>query len=360
MLIRAWTQRLQDAPPELEDLHLDQPRAGEVLVRVVAAAVCHTDLFAPSLVPLPAVFGHEGSGIVEAVGPGVRKVRPGDRVVMTFGSCGACRSCNASAPAYCEHSHELNMEGRRLDGSLTLRGPEGPVRGAFFQQSSFATHSLATERNVVPVPGAFPLELAGPLGCGVQTGVGSIVNVLQPPAGSSVVIFGAGSVGLSAVMGAALTGCDPIVAVDVRSDRLALARELGATHALDARAGRIAESVRDLTNGGALYSVETAGTVQSFNDAIECLARRGACALVTVPNLGQPFEFTPLPILRGRSLVGVLEGGSDPDRFIPWLMDLHLGGHLPFDRFCRRYRFDDLPLALADATAGRAIKPIIC
>lgn len=359
MLIRAWTQHRQDAPPVLEDLELDDPRDDEVLVRVVAAAVCHTDLFAPALVDLPAVFGHEGSGIVEAVGAAVRKVRPGDRVAMTFGSCGRCRSCADAAPAYCWHSHELNMEGRRLDGSLTLRSARGPVRGAFFQQSCFATHSLCTERNVVKVPDGFPLDLAAPLGCGVQTGVGSIVNVLDPPPASSVVIFGAGSVGLSAVMGAVLARCESIIAVDVLHDRLALARELGATHAIDAGAGHVVDSIQELTRGGATYSVETAGTVQSFTAAIDCLVKRGVCALVTVPEMGRPIAFSPLAILRGRSLVGVLEGDSNPDQFIPWLMEQHLAGRLPYDRLCRRYAFDDLPLALADSAAGRVIKPII-
>jgi aryl-alcohol dehydrogenase len=266
----------------------------------------------------------------------------------------------AGAPAYCDHAHDLNFGGRRLDGSCTLQSPYGAVHGAFFQQSCFATHALATERNVVPVPADFPLELAAPLGCGIQTGAGTVLNALAPPAGASIAVFGAGSVGLSAVMAAVIAGCEPIIAVDIRPERLGLAIELGATHALDASAGSTLEAIRAIVPGGARYAIETAGAVQTFTDAIDCLAKRGVCGLVTVPLLGQPFEFSPLPILRGRSVVGVLEGSSNPDSFIPQLMALHRAGRLPYERLCRRYAFSEVPRALADAAAGRAIKPIIC
>jgi aryl-alcohol dehydrogenase len=358
--IEAWTWRSPEAGPALETLELDAPRDDEVLVRIVAAGICHTDLIGTALTPLPAVFGHEGAGVVEAVGARVRKVRPGDHVALTFGSCGGCASCRDGAPAYCVHSHALNFGGQRLDGSCTLQGPTGPVHGAFFQQSSFASHALASERNVVAVPADFPLELAAPLGCGIQTGVGAVLNTLAAPAGASIAVFGAGSVGLSAVMGAVVAGCAPIIAVDVRPERLALARELGATHAIDAGAGGTVAAIETIAPGGVRYSVETAGAVQSFKDAIDCLARRGTCGLVTVPLLGQPFEFSPLPILKGRSLVGVLEGSSVPDDFIPRLVRLHRLGRLPYDRFCRRYAFSEMPRALADVAAGRAIKAIIC
>ena len=360
MLIEAWTWRSPDAGPALETLELDAPRDDEVLVRILAAGICHTDLIGSALTPLPAVFGHEGAGVVEAVGARVRKVRPGDHVALTFGSCGGCASCREGAPAYCAHSHALNFGGHRLDGSRTLRGSSGPVHGAFFQQSSFASHALATERNVVPVPADFPLELAAPLGCGIQTGVGAVLNSLAVPAGASIAVFGAGSVGLSAIMGAVIAGCSPIIAVDVRPERLALARELGATHAIDAGTGGTVAAIEAIVPGGVRYSVETAGAVQTFKDAIDCLAKRGVCGLVTVPLLGQPFVFSPLPILKGRSLVGVLEGSSVPDEFIPRLIEWQRHGQLPYDRFCRRYAFSEMPRVLEDVAAGRAIKAIIC
>jgi len=359
MQIRAWVHHQAEAPPQLESLTLDVPRPDEVLVRLAACGVCHTDLFAPRRAALPAVFGHEGAGIVEAVGSRVTRLKPGDRVVLTFGSCGGCRNCRDGAPAYCMNGHELQFGGTRADGSATLASPSGTVHGAFFQQSSFATHALATERNAVPIPASLPLELAAPLGCGVQTGAGAVLNTLACEPRSSLAIFGVGSVGLSAVMAAGIARCEPIIAIDIRPERLELAVELGATHVINARAGEVAEEIRDLTNGGADFSLETAGAEQSFKDAIDCLARLGTCGLCTVPRLGAPIEFSPLSILKGRTVTGVLEGSSVPEEFIPRLAGLYLDGLFPYDRLVSFYDFADLPRALADAEAGRAIKPVI-
>jgi aryl-alcohol dehydrogenase len=358
--IEAWVQHRAGEPPRLEPLTLDEPRPDEVLVRIVAAGVCHTDLFAPLRFALPAVFGHEGAGIVERVGAAVARVRPGDRVALTFGSCGSCRNCRKGAPAYCMDGHRLQFGGARADGSATLvDATGGAVHGAFFQQSSFATHALATERNVVRTPEALPLQLAAPLGCGIQTGAGAVLNTLACPPGSSLAVFGAGSVGLSAVMAARLAGCNPIVAVDILPARLALARELGATHELDARDGAVVERILGATGGGADFSIETAGAEQTFRDAIDCLARLGTCGLCTVPNLGEPFPFAPLSILKGRTVTGVLEGSSVPEEFIPRLASLQLARALPYERLVTCYDFTDLPRALADAEAGRAIKPVL-
>lgn len=346
-------------PPALESLELDAPRADEVLVRIEACGVCHTDLIAPAVFGTPTVLGHEGAGVVLATGAQVASVRAGDRVALTFGSCGTCGSCVDGAPAYCAHAHELQFGGHRLDGSGTLMSAAGPVRGAFFQQSSFATHAIATARNVVRIPDALPFELAAPLGCGIITGAGTVLNALRCEPGSALAVFGSGSVGLSAVMAARLAGCGTIIAVDVNPQRLALARELGATHTLDAREGDVVARIHALTRGGARYSIESAGADQTFRDAIDCLAKRGICALLTVPNLGQPIEYAPLPILLGRTVTGVLEGASVPQEFIPRLAQLYLEGLLPYDRLVSRYSFGDLPRALADASAGRVIKAVI-
>jgi aryl-alcohol dehydrogenase len=359
--IEGWVWRHAGEAPLLEALELDEPRPDEVLVRIAAAGVCHTDLFAPLRFGLPAVFGHEGAGVVVRVGAAVTRFAPGDRVALTFGSCGACRNCRKGAPAYCMDGHRLQFGGARADGTPTLREPGGgALRGAFFQQSSFATHALATERNAVRIPDALPFELAAPLGCGVQTGAGAVLNTLACPAGSSLAVFGAGSVGLSAVMAARLAGCDPVIAVDILPARLALARELGATHAIDARDGDVVERILSLTGGGAEFSLETAGAEQTFRDAIDCLARLGTCGLCTVPHLGAPFPFAPLSILKGRTVTGVLEGSSVPGEFIPRLAALQLAGDLPYDRLVSRYGFGDLPRALADAEAGRSVKAVLC
>ena len=361
MLIAAAVCRQADRPVMIETLELDEPRDDEVLVRIVAAGVCHTDLFAPSVFPLPAVFGHEGAGIVERVGTAVSKVKRGDRVAMTFGSCGHCRLCHEDSPAYCEQGHALQFSGQRADGSKTLRDTSGKtIHGSFFQQSSFATYALGGERSVVKLPDSMPLERAGPLGCGIQTGAGAVLNSLGASSGSSIAVFGVGSVGLAAVMAARIAGCSVIVAVDVNADRLSLALEMGATHVLSNGEGDIAARVRGIAPAGVHYSLDTAGQVQTLHDAISCLSRRGSCAIVTVPKLGAPFEFSGLDLLLGgRRLIAVLEGDSVPDKFIPQLAQYYLDGRLPLDRICREYDFMDIARALEDAHHARAIKPIL-
>lgn len=360
MLISAAVTRDAGAPPVIEEIELDAPRGDEVLVKLVATGVCHTDLFAPQLVPLPAVFGHEGAGIVERVGERVTKLRPGDRVAMTFGSCGQCRNCLDAAPSCCEVGNQLQMGGRRADGTTTLSRGAERIHGSFFQQSSFASHALGIERSVVKLPDAMPLELAGPLGCGIQTGAGAILRTLQAPAGSSLAVFGAGAVGLAAIMAAHYANLGTIVAVDIDPARLELARELGATHAIDAREGDVGARLRAIEPRGLMYSLETSAAITSLVTAIECLMRRGVCAIVTVPSMGKPVPFSLLPLLKGgHRLVAVLEGDSVPDLFIPQLAQMYLAGQLPIDRLVRDYAFTDIESALADAQAGRTIKPIL-
>jgi aryl-alcohol dehydrogenase len=362
MQISAAVSRTRDGVPRIETVRLDDPRDDEVVVRIVATGICHTDLFSALRFPLPAVFGHEGAGIVERVGSRVGKVRRGDRVALTFGSCGQCVRCTAGDVAYCENGHHLQFEGRRGDGSTTLRDAAGvPVHGSFFQQSSFATHALATERNCVKLPDAFPLELAAPLGCGIQTGAGAVMNTLDAKRGSSIAIFGAGSLGLSAVMAARVVGCETIIAVDILEDRLELAGSLGATAVLDAGEGDIVARIRALTRGrGVDYAFESAGVVQTFNDAIECLARRGTCAIATIPKLGAPFEWSPLNLLlRAGRLVVCIEGDSVPDEFIPKLAALQASRQLPYERLCRDYPFTAFDRAWDDAANARVIKPVL-
>ncbi len=361
MEITAAVTRKADAPPRLEALTLDAPRDDELLIRIVAAGICHTDLSAPALSPLPAVFGHEGAGIVEAVGSAVRDFHPGDRVCLSFGSCGGCGACHEEAPAYCDHMMQLQFGGVRLDGTTTLHDGHAPVHGAFFQQSSFATYALATARNTVHVPDDIPLEIAAPFGCGIQTGAGAVLNVLDLDAHESLVVFGAGSVGLAAIMAAAVVGCTPVVAVDPIADRRALAMSLGATHTVDPTDHPdLLRELRDLCPGGAHASLETAGHVQSFTTAIDVLRMRGTCGLVTVPNMGRPFEFSPVNLLFGRRLVGILEGASVPEVFLPRLFDLYRQGRLPVDRLIRRYPFSDIAAAMADSASGRTVKPVLC
>lgn len=344
--------------PLLQELELAEPRANEVVVRMVATGICHTDLKAAapgSPIPRPVVLGHEGAGIVEKVGSAVRKVAPGDHVVMTFASCGSCPSCREAEPAYCHDQVKLNFG--CTNGHLQ-RGAE-PVFGAFFGQSSFASHAIATERNVVKVRKDAPLATLGPLGCGIQTGAGAVLNDLDVKAGSTFAVFGAGSVGLSAVLAARLVGAARIIAVDVRPERLALARELGATEAILPGEGPAADEIKRLTGAGVDCSLDTTASLTVMRQAIDVLAPRGTCGLVAGPWDGQELGIAVRPLLLGRKIRGIAMGGSNPDIFIPMLVDLFMQGRFSFDRLVRFYPFDRIEDAFRDAQSGKTIKPVV-
>src|SRR5215469_3243283 len=230
MQITAAVVRERSAPFAIETLELTEPRPDEIIVRVVASGMCQTDLhgrdgyFAVS--QFPAVFGHEGAGVVHAVGSAVREFAPGDPVVMSYPWCGDCANCRRHRLNYCLNARALKNRGTRADGSTLLAQDGAPVYSAYFQQSSFGTFALTQERYAVKVRKDAPLELLGPLACSGQTGAGAVLNVIKPARGDSLAIFGVGAVGLSALMAGKIAGCDPIIAVDVHARRLALAREL--------------------------------------------------------------------------------------------------------------------------------------
>src|SRR5215472_1396631 len=244
---------------KLDSLELDMPRPDEVLVEITATGICHTDLHARDgyfAMPYPAVYGHEGAGIVAATGSAVEDLAAGDHVVISFPWCGECEHCREDRRSYCQRGRELKSAGTRADRSTTLQRDGAPVYGSCFQQSSFATHVLTPARYAVKVRHDAPLEFLGPLGCGLQTGAGAVLNVMQPEAGKSFAVFGAGSVGLAGLMAAKLAGCDPIIAVDIRASRLELARSLGATHTIDNARGDAVAAIRDVTGSGAHFTLE--------------------------------------------------------------------------------------------------------
>jgi aryl-alcohol dehydrogenase len=310
-------------------------------------------------VPLPAVFGHEGAGIVERVGARVRKVSPGDHVVITFVSCGTCKACLQGAPTYCATLYDLNFSGFRSDGSSGMHTANGPIHGHFFGQSSFATHALAYERNVVKVPDDAPLELLGPLGCGIQTGAGAVLNGLHPRAGTSIAVFGVGSVGMSSLMAARVAGCTTIIAVDLKPGRLALARDLGATHTIDPAAADSVEAIRDLTGGGVDFSLETTASPKVFRAAVDCLALRGVCGLIGAAALGTEVTLDMNTVLFGRTVRGVIEGDSVPDIFIPQLVELHRQGRFPLDRLVTEFPLSEINEAAEASLSGAALKPVL-
>ena len=362
MKITAAVVREKSGPFVIEELELDDPRDDEVLVRMAGSGLCHTDLVARDgfmPIPNPAVLGHEGAGVVEKVGSRVTKVKPGDHVVMSFRSCGACTSCVRGLPANCLDFFKLNFAGVRADGTPTMKKDGKTVHAAFFSQSSFASHALAAERNVVKVDNDVPLELLGPLGCGVQTGAGGIINSLRARAGSSVAIFGAGSVGLSAIMAAVAVGCTTVIAVDINGERLEMAQKLGATHAVDSGQADPVEAIQRVTGGGVQYSLECTGLPKVFRQSVDALAMTGVCGLIGVAPFGAEVSLNMQTVLNGRTVRGIVEGDSIPDIFIPQLIELYKQGRFPFDRMIKFYPFDQINQAADDSEKGRTLKAVL-
>jgi aryl-alcohol dehydrogenase len=363
MKIKAAVTRATASPFSLETLDLDDPRDGEILVRVMATGVCHTDIAMRDQtypVPQPIVLGHEGAGIVEKVGRGVTKVAPGDHVVMSFNSCGHCDSCKEHEPNYCHDFFGHNFAGSRSDGSSALSKGGELIHGNFFGQSSFASFALCHERNVVKVRKDAPLELLGPLACGIQTGAGAVINSLQVRPGDSIAVFGAGSVGLSAIMAARVAGATAMIAVDVVDDRLALARELGATHTINPKTANPVEEIMKITGTGANFTFDTSARPAVIRQAVESLAPRGTCGIVGASGLDTELTFNAMHLMTaGRTIRGIVEGDSTPEVFIPQLIELYLQGRFPFDRLVKFYSFDQINDAIHDAETGRSIKPIV-
>ncbi len=351
-------------PFTLQQVTLDDPRPDEVLVRIVAAGVCGTDLGVQAghiPFPLPGVLGHEGAGVVEAVGSAVTTVAPGDQVLLTFTSCGQCPNCLAGHPAYCESFLPRNLlGGTRADGSTTVRGEGGDLNAHFFAQSSFATYALAEERSVTVVSPDADLAVLAPLGCGVQTGAGAVFNILQPTPGSSIAVLGAGAVGLSAVMAAALTGAARIIVADLVDSRLELARELGATHVINSGQTDLEETLKELTGGrGVQYAVETTGSARVLEAGVRALAPMGTIGVIGAPSPGTTAAFDVNFLLNGRRIVGITEGDSTPQLFLPALVDLVLQGRFPLHKLVRRYPFRDINDAAAAAKSGEVLKPVL-
>jgi aryl-alcohol dehydrogenase len=361
MRISAAVSRPQVAVPTIETLDLEAPRAGELLVRMSATGICHTDLHAHSgrLSPLPIVLGHEGAGVVEAVGEGVRGFAPGDAVVLSGSSCGDCPNCSAGLPSYCDEAMPRNFGGQRMDGSKAFTADDGAaIHSHFFGQSSFATHALVPQRTAVKLEPGLPPEVMAPLGCGVITGAGSVIESLRVGAGSSIVIFGVGGVGLSAVMAARLVGAERIIAIDTNAERLDLAMELGATDRFPADAPDLASLIRATTGRGVNFSFNTTTSPAVFATALDCLAMRGVAGFVTAPR----GDWSP-PMFKmlagGRMLRGILGGDAAPRQLIPRLIRYWSQGRFPFDRLIRFYPFTAIATAFDDMANARVIKPVL-
>jgi aryl-alcohol dehydrogenase len=365
--VTAAVAREHKAPLVIEELELDDVlRTNEVRVRLVATGVCHTDAIVRDGVyptPLPAVLGHEGAGIVEQVGASVTNVKPGDHVVMSAAYCGHCLQCRSGNPAYCENLFAEDFGGRRTsDGTTSLKTPEGDeVSSHFFGQSSFATYADVVENSVIVVDKDAPLEKLAPLGCGIQTGAGSILNELRPPAGSSVAVSGAGAVGLSAIMAARVAGATTIVAIDLHDSRLDLAKELGATHTINAKDVDTREELLRITaDKGVNYILDTTGVPPVLANLAKALSVRGTLALVGAakPGTETPFE-TGESLVKGWTFKTIVQGSSIPQEFIPRMISLWKQGQFPFDKLIKTYAFEDINQAFDDSASGATIKPVL-
>lgn len=364
MQTTAAVARTQGQPLTIETLELDDLRPNEVRVQMVASGVCHTDAIVRDGVyptPLPAVLGHEGAGVVEAIGSGVTTVSVGDHVLLAAAYCGKCNRCRSGQMAYCENLFAADFGGQRADGSKAFASADGPVSSHFFGQSSFAAHSNVVEESVIKIDPDVPLDLVAPLGCGLQTGAGTVLNELRPPMGSVLVVLGTGAVGSGAIMAGKVAGCAQVIAVDIHDSRLEMATSIGATDTINTRTAELAAAVMEITGGhGADFIIDTTARPELLAQAVDALALRGTLALVgaAAPGTTATFEIGA-SLVKGWTFKTVIQGSSVPQVFIPRLIELWKRGQFPLDKLITHYALDDINQGFADSKSGVTIKPVV-
>jgi S-(hydroxymethyl)glutathione dehydrogenase/alcohol dehydrogenase len=352
-------------PVQVEDVELDPPREGEVLLRMAASGVCHSDysvLTGVMPMKLPCVLGHEGTGFVEEVGPGVKHVAPGDRVVLSWvTTCGECFYCRQGQPNLCDLGGKINLHHRMPDGTSRLH-KDGEDLQSFSALGTMAERAVVPAQAVVKLPADAPLEKAALIGCSVMTGAGAVWHTAGVRAGSSVAAFGAGGVGLNVIQAAAITGAARIVAVDVHASKLETARAFGATDVVDGSSQDPVAAIRDLTEGrGADYAFEAIGRKKTIEQAYAAVRRGGTCVVIGIGPRTETVELNVfmLPVLEKR-LLGCWYGGAHVQRDLPRLFELYRAATLKLDELVtRRYRLDEVNQAFADMEAGRNARGII-
>lgn len=363
MKIKAATVR-EPGKLAVEELNLGEPGIGEVLVKLVASGVCHTDASVMNLqapTEFPIVLGHEGVGIVEKIGEGVTTLKPGDHVIMSFPSCGHCANCSDGHPYACDQSVPLFFFGVYGDGSKRITDNDGKAIGSLFGQGAFADHCIVAERTAVKVDPELDLKPLCSLGCGVQTGAGAVLLRMQPKPGDTIAIFGCGAVGISAIMAAKLAGCGTIIAIDVVPSRLDLAVECGATHVINGRECEdVTAEIRRITNGrGVKFALEAAGVAALITTMLESMENNGLAIMVSMAGGSVNMDVTRLFVGPCVTFAGLVEGGANPRTFIPKLVEYYKKGQLPVDKLCTYYSFDDIDKAFEDSHNGTAIKPVV-
>ncbi|MGP9587065.1 NAD(P)-dependent alcohol dehydrogenase [Micrococcaceae sp. AOP34-BR2-30] len=348
----------------MTDVQLDAIRDHEVLVEIQAVGLCHTDLTVASgglPFPLPGVLGHEGTGRVREIGSSVQDLSFGDRVVLSFTSCGRCEGCRSGHPAYCNRWLPDNLlSGRRADGTSPISQDGSPLGGHFFGQSSFAAYAVADERSCVRVETDLDPALLAPLGCGVQTGTGAVWNVLRPQLGQSIAVFGVGTVGLAAIMAARLSPATEIIAIDMVSSRLDLALKLGATRAIDASSTNdIVADVKEASGGGLHSALEATGNTRVLADAIASTREQGQVAIVGAPAFGSTVQVDVNAMMPGRRITGVTLGDTETQTSVPALVRLVEQGRLDVASLVQHYPLEEITTAIADMKSGTTIKPVL-
>jgi aryl-alcohol dehydrogenase len=368
--IQAAVAFASDQPYRTTSLVLKAPAPNEIRVKIVATSVCHTDVMTKDkgLCEFPIVLGHEGAGIVDALGDDVDGFAVGDHVILSYDYCGQCPQCQISKPSYCDEHGNLNFAGTRPNGEKTHRSADSEtadVFGSFFQQSSFATYALSHASNTIKVDKSLPLPLLAPLGCGVQTGAGTVFNTLEVKPDSNLVVFGCGCVGLSAVMAAKVAGAKNIVAVDINPGRLEMALELGATHSAlpadFANAEALVEHIKSTSHTGAYnYAIDTTGVAAVLRQAFDCCGPMGITAMIAPGLPGDEVSVEMMGLLPGKILRGVIQGDSVSKEFIPKLIKLWQQGNFPFDKLITQYNsIDSIDEAVNAMNSGEVIKPVV-
>lgn len=363
--MRAAVLRQPGLPLEIEDVELDAPREGELAVRVEAAGVCHSDyhyMRGDITCRLPAVLGHEGAGIVEALGPGTSgDIAVGARVAFLWRPhCGRCVACVSGNPVLCASGRVQATTGGLLDGTTRLSVGDETLHH-FLGVSCFAERVVISERAVVPVPDGVPAEIAAITGCAVVTGVGAVLNVVERAAGRGIVIYGVGGVGLCSVMGARLVGADPIVAVDVDEGKLALARDLGATHTVIAGSSDTVEQVRAIAPGGVEWAIEAIGQAETLQQAFASVVSGGTVVALGLGRVGATFELPINELVQGQKrIVGSLYGSANPLIDLPRIFGLYLAGRLPLDDLVgERFALDAVNEAYDRLIAGAVGRSVV-
>lgn len=359
------TVALVDTPGgdfSLEEVELDAPRADEVLVKVVATGVCHTDIHLKGFLPaemFPNVFGHEGAGIVEAVGADVTGIAVGDHVVLSFRSCRACENCTNGLVGYCDSTLLLNYMGMRMDGTTTMNRDGGVVFGNFFGQSSMGMHAIAYADNCVVVDKSVDLTKVAPYGCGFQTGAGTVLNVLKPEPADSLVVYGVGAVGLAAIAAARHLRVGTVIAVDPLESRRDAAAKYGAVGVDPTAVEDVVAHVKELTGGlGATYAIDTTAISAVVKQAQQSLRVRGT--LIALGLGAEEYAIDAIDLLQtGKVIKASIEGDSDPQEMIPRLIELNAAGEFDVDDLIATYPYTEINQAVADVLAGKVVKPVL-